>query len=578
MVNKSALRHRRSPEYIYPRDREHIAIRIMCARDEVSHVELIWWHRGQNELHEEAMSKGLADKFNEEWISLLEFNAEVKYIKYYFRITGTDESVCYIGETDIAETAPSDGYSFEFSSVGTGDTDDIPKWARGTVFYQIFPERFSDCGRNAGLHEYVEWDSLPDRDSFHGGNLRGIIEHIDYLVDLNVGCIYLNPIFKADFNHKYATTDYFIIDPDFGTEEDFRCLVNKCHDNGIRVMLDGVFNHTGIHFKPFIDVMEHKDSDYRDWFYIHSWPLDMDDLNYECVGDYCYMPKLNTGNPDVQDFILSVMSYWIEEYGIDGWRLDVADEVEGSLWTRARRMIRHEHPECLLLGETWGDAECLVGDCLKLDIMMNYQVRTAILDCIVKDSRPEMFMHMISTALLKYRRSVRLASYNLIGSHDTERVANNTDDGRKVNLAFAALFTLPGSPAIYYGDEIGMRGENDPGCRGGMVWNTAGQDSERLELVRALSRIKRGEEALREGDLHFIEADDSRGTVIYSRSVSDEEIIAVFNLSNECRNVELDLGEYEVKLSVGEQDYRTKSDGCISIAPVSCLILKRRRI
>lgn len=196
---------------------------------------------------------------------------------------------------------------------------EVPEWAKGQVYYQIFPERFKNGDTANDPEGCVPWGTPPTPENYMGGDLKGILEKLPYLRSLGVDCIYLNPIFQGDFNHKYATTDYFHVDPAFGTEEDLRELISQLHASGMKLLLDGVFNHTGIHFPPFADLLEKQEaSAYRDWFHVTKFPIETTPHHYECVGAYPYMPKLNTANPEVREYILSVMEYWIREFHIDG--------------------------------------------------------------------------------------------------------------------------------------------------------------------------------------------------------------------------------------------------------------------
>ena len=190
-----------------------------------------------------------------------------------------------------------------------------------------------------------------------GGDLRGIMKKLDHIQSLGATCLYLTPIFKAPANHKYDTADYYEIDPAFGTKEDLRALVTEIHRRGMRILLDGVFNHCGFFWPPFQDLLaEGESSRYRDWFFPHSLPVTTEPCNYDCVGHYKWMPKLNLANPATEEYFIEVGKYWIRNFDIDGWRLDVADEIPTAFWTAFSTAIRRLKPDALLLGETWGDA------------------------------------------------------------------------------------------------------------------------------------------------------------------------------------------------------------------------------
>ena len=312
-----------------------------------------------------------------------------------------------------------------------------------------------------------------------GGDLAGITQQLDYIQSLGVTCLYLTPIFRAPSNHKYDTADYFEIDPAFGTKDDLRRLVDGVHARGMRIILDGVFNHCGYWWDKFQDVVKNgKASPYRSWFFIHSYPVDAERQNYDCVGHYKWMPKLNLADPDARDYFFSVGRYWLEEFGIDGWRLDVADELPTAFLEAFAAAMRACKPDCILLGETWGDAGRLVS-ANRLDSAMNYLFRDAAAAWLAKDAlSASEFGCRLNRALALYPNETNLRMYNLLDSHDTARFLYEAGgDKARLRLAAALQMTFPGSPAIFYGDEVGLSGPNDPGCRMAMQWDagTAGQ-------------------------------------------------------------------------------------------------------
>jgi glycosidase len=367
----------------------------------------------------------------------------------------------------------------------------------------------------------------------------------------------------ADFNHKYATTDYYQIDPDFGTMDDFRHLVEAAHRRSIRIILDGVFNHVGCSFKPFADLVEKgSKSAYKKWFYVEEFPLTEDPLNYRCVGDYKFMPKLNFTCPDVRDYIIEVMLYWIQEAGIDGWRLDVADEVDLNFWSYARDRIKHVHPEILLLGETWGDGYALAGDGKKLDTVMNYLFKNAVTDFFGKKIiTATQFNHRINNALSKYPDIVNKSLYNHLDSHDTERfLTSSKADIASMQLAVAFQMTYIGSPAIFYGDEIGMEGGNDPLCRSGMIWDTSKQNTQLLSWYKTLIQIRKHELGLILGDYRTILVDEERNLFAFVRSYQDTHLYLVFNNSSARVKIEIPvLTQATCKSLLDHQSYELVS-------------------
>lgn len=390
---------------------------------------------------------------------------------------------------------------------------------------------------------------------------------MNYLEELGVECIYLNPIFKAEYNHKYATIDYFQIDPMFGDNELFRELVKTVHQKGIKIILDGVFNHSGIAFPAFQDVLKNQEkSKFRDWFLINRFPVEISSECYECVGAYPYMPKLNTAHPEVRAFILQVMEYWIQEYKIDGWRLDVADEVDESVWLKARILLKQKYPQTLLLGETWGSGLQLMNG-LEMDSIMNYTFRDAIRDFIAFARIDALTFHQRMQAMLaKYPDEMNLAMYLVLDSHDTERfLFDCQEDKRKLKLAMIIQMTFPGAPAIYYGDEIGLSGENDPDCRRCMVWQEGEQDHQLLQQYQAMIQLRKQEDCLRKGELtaNYVKA----GGYGYIRHQSEDAVYTIVNAGDTELEIELPVlkkGWYQDFLSGAQYASEELSESAIN--------------
>lgn len=353
----------------------------------------------------------------------------------------------------------------------------------------------------------MDWDTLPTRENMFGGNLAGICEKLEYIASLGVNAVYLCPIFKSNSNHRYHTVDYFEIDPVLGTFKDFDKLVKKAHKLGLRVILDGVFNHCSRGFFQFNSLMElGKNSPYVDWFHVHGWPLHAysGKPNYDCWWGYPALPKFNTDNPDVRDYLFSVGEYWMKR-GIDGWRLDVPNEIDDdSFWQEFRRRIKAINPEAYIVGEIWDEpSRWLQGD--QFDGVMNYPLRKAVLAYLF-DEKP--------IALAEFAKRLREAfpagrfgvPMNLLGSHDTIRLSSlPCSNLQRVKLALALLFFLPGAPCIYYGDEIGMLGGKDPDNRRSFPWDKFAemQKAPVYDYLKGLIALRNKERVLREGSLEI---------------------------------------------------------------------------
>lgn len=524
-MNASAVRHLSFYPYVQPLARNKVRFVLEAATDDLAACELFWWRRTEeSRKHRFPMCLRLSDGCREQWIAEVDFSEEIHYIKYSFALTDRDGNRAWLNAYGVGGVETTDG-SFELLQVNATDVLSVPEWAKGCIFYQIFPERFERHSSSRG--DLSPWDATPTRENYLGGSLRGIIGRLNHLSALGVECIYLNPIFEGDFNHKYATTDYFKIDPMFGTEADLAELVDRAHAMNIRVILDGVFNHCGIHFAPFRDLLKNGESSpYRDWFYPKQSPIEIDAACYECVGDYPYMPRLNGANSDVRKYVRNVLLYWLETAHIDGWRFDVADELDRHAATWWREEVKRRFPDALLLAETWGDASRLLGPD-GFDSAMNYLFRDATVDFFARDAIPaESLRRRLNGMLMRYPEEIDHAMYNLLGSHDTARFLTEANGEKwRLKLAMAFQMLFPGAPAIYYGDEIGMTGENDPGCRGGMAWDA--MDAELLDWQKDMIALRKRHPAIRTGDYAALFA---KGRLFaFERKTGDDRVTAIFN-------------------------------------------------
>ncbi|MFQ5516452.1 MAG: glycoside hydrolase family 13 protein [Acidimicrobiia bacterium] len=395
-----------------------------------------------------------------------------------------------------------------------------PSWVRDAVFYQIFPDRFARSGRTPQPAGLEPWDSPPSLHGYKGGDLAGITDRLDWLTDLGVDAVYLNPIFASASSHRYHTHDYFKIDPLLGNDAAFDAMLEGCHSRGLRVVLDGVFNHASRGFLPFNDLMENgASSPWRDWFIVHEWPVNgytTDPPSYEAWWGMAALPKLNTENPEVRTYLMGVAEHWLRR-GIDGWRLDVPEEIttEG-FWEEFRTRVRTVNPDAYLVGEVWGDATAWIGDGSRFDATMNYpfteaaiafavgsRVDLAVVEPVPYSVSPPLdgdgYSQRITRLLASYPDDTNLANLNLLGSHDTPRIRSVAGgDARSVELAMVLMLTFPGAPCIYYGDEVGLLGEHDPGCRGTFPWDDPDRwDRGILQTVKELIALRRSHSGLR---------------------------------------------------------------------------------
>lgn len=396
---------------------------------------------------------------------------------------------------------------------------ETPEWVQDAVFYQIFPERFADGDPTNNPPGTVDWYAAPASDNFFGGDLRGIRNKIPYLKELGVTAVYLNPVFCSHSNHKYNIYDYFRIDPVFGDNELFAQLIEDLHSAGIRVIMDMVYNHTAVDFEPFRDVMENgAASRYKDWYFFHDFPVRLEPPNYECWWGLWHMPKLNTGNPEVENYLFEATRYWLK-MGADGFRLDVPCEIPHEFWIKYRRLVKAINPEAYIVGEIWDDGgPWLAGD--QFDAVMNYCLRDEIVAFFARHQKDvRQFDTALARLRLAYPPQANRVMFNVLGSHDTKRIltiSEGSSDAAK--LAVLLQMTYPGAPCIYYGDEVGMEGGKDPQCRGGFPWDPARQNKEMSAWYHRLIALRNSYACLRTGGFRTIAADPANGIYAYLRT------------------------------------------------------------
>jgi cyclomaltodextrinase len=473
-------------------------------------------------------------------------------------------------------------------------TIDTPAWVQDAVFYQIFPDRFAASARVVKPGPLEPWSAPPTRHGFKGGDLPGITEHLDDLQELGITALYLTPIFQSASNHRYHAYDYLAVDPLLGGTDALRELLDACHARGMRVVLDGVFNHAGRGCWPFHHVLENgAASPYRDWFIFDQAALDagrpvrayptaderraleaggsveehmagavsLRQLGYRAWWDHPALPKWNIANPHVREYLLGVAEHWTR-FGIDGWRLDVPEEIDDpDFWREFRRRVRAINPDAYLVGEIWHEAPAwLQGD--RFDALMNYPLLEAVLgftagrhlDRATIAQQAELsrtvapldaagFAERLRRALTAYDPAVVAVQLNLLDSHDTPRfVSMAGGDRAALRLALLLVMTLPGAPCIYYGDEIGMEGRADPDCRRAFPWDRSSWDADLRGFVRRVIALRRAHPALRAaGSFRTVAA---RGmTHVHLRGGGGELFVVAINAGEAADRIELPLPE-----------------------------------
>lgn len=472
------------------------------------------------------------------------FECEIKTdytrVCYYFELTDFAGEKLFYDEYGFSQRISTNRTQyFQFPYLRKEDMISIPEWVNGIVMYHIFPDSFADGKRSISCEEKNIQEGDIQYHSNLGGTIKGIEENLDYIASLGANCIYINPIFKANSYHKYDTVDYMDIDPCFGTIEDFKELVKACHSKDIKVILDGVFNHCGPDFFAFKDVLKNGEkSKYVDWFYKLRFPIETKPIpNYEAFAYVAAMPKLNTGNPEVEKYCCDVGRFWIRECGIDGWRMDVANEINHDFFRAFRKAIKEENPESFLIGEIWEDSTIwLQGD--QFDSTMNYTFTNICKDFFgTEEISVSTFDARIHKMNRRYPRQVALAQMNFLDTHDVQRFksACNSDE-EKLKLALAYMVCAVGIPSVFYGDEKGIEGTTEPEYRSPMAWD---KQTELEDYYRQLLRVRRSTKALQKGNYKTVLCDDEKKLYMFSRTYEDETALIIFNMGNNAEEVSI---------------------------------------
>ncbi|MER2079197.1 glycoside hydrolase family 13 protein [Psychrobacillus psychrotolerans] len=559
-MEKTAIFHRPTDNFAYLLDDRTLQLRLKTKKNDVTSVSLIFgdpyiWRNGEWQFSKMPMNLVGNDGLHDYWET--EAFAATKRLRYGFQLTSLTEETIYT-EKGFFDSIPTDSdYYFCFPYLHENELFQAPQWVKDTVWYQIFPERFGNGNPSINPKNTKAWGSEPPAvNNFFGGDFAGVTAHLDHLTDIGVNGIYFTPVFEAASNHKYDTIDYMEIDPQFGDADALKELITQCHSRGIKVMLDAVFNHSGYYFPPFQDVLKNGESSlYKDWFHIHSFPvLGGEKPNYGAFGFVDSMPKLNTANPEVKKYLLEVGTYWINEFDIDGWRLDVANEVDQPFWREFRKTVKEAKPDVYILGEIWHDSmPWLRGD--QFDAVMNYPFKTNVLNLLAKNSiNSKQFAENMSKVYYSYPKTVFDFTFNLVGSHDTARILTECNDNINITKqVFTILLTFMGTPCIYYGDEIGLTGGQDPGCRECMDWDENNHQLELKNHIQTLIALRTKEKLLaNEGSITFVHPTEANGIFGYKKHNATKTIIVLLNPSSDEQQYALDRDQkYNILYSSG---------------------------
>ena len=546
----SAIFHDMDKRFCYAIDKDLFVIRVQVKKDDMKEVILHYEDKYIPMERKDTrmtlpMKKVATSQFHDYYEAQLQMH--LICLRYFFEFTDMQGEKVYYGNYEFdKECITNRDRMFDCpQNLREEEMFEVPQWAANKVVYQIFPSRFA----TTQPVDKELWYKAPitPMDDLHG-NLRGIIEHLDYIKDLGIDVVYLTPIFKSNSCHKYDTIDYYQVDPSFGTTEDLKELVQKSHERGMKVVLDAVYNHSGREFFAFQDILEKGEkSKYLDWYFIDELPPrgEWGEIpNFKCFGYYGGMPKLNLKNPEVEKYITDVACYWIKECDIDGWRLDVGDEISHFFWKNFRKAIKAVKKDMLIIGEIWHYAgDFLEGD--EWDTVMNYPFYLNLID-LLADEKINVSQFVQNLGYLKGRLNKKCypLMWNLIDSHDTARFLHLCNDNKKKqHLAAAFQLLLPGMPMVYYGDEYAMPGANDPDCRRGMYWDEEYQDKEMYNWYKKLMQIRKAHASIVEGEMIETITNDDDDTIVMIRKNGEETIAMLFN----CGNSAKEFNEYAEK-------------------------------
>ncbi len=569
-MNFAAILHETKSRYAYAVNKDTVHLRIKTAKNEVTNVYVLavdpfnWIPRNDgttiydfdvSSVQKMLMEREFETQYHDCWFVSVS-NIEWGRLKYCFIIENNAEKYIigsrqHIPYVDDAKVIYDLSNYFNYPYINFEDLYTAPKWVEKTIWYQIFPERFCngtpDDGRNV-----LPWgsDMMDGANKKFGGNLEGIIEKLDYIKESGFSGIYMTPIFNSPSSHKYDTTDYFQIDPEFGDNETFKILVEEAHKRGIRIMLDAVFNHCG-HNHPFWQdvLINGKSSKYYNCFFIEdpSFLIDSREEKDSSQNERCKakpkfrtfafaqnMPKWNTGNPLVREYLLDVACYWIKEYNIDGWRLDVSNEVSHDFWREFRKRVKSLKEDVYILGENWDDSYAwLHGD--QMDAVMNYEFSNSVWNYFKKDkygSSKKEFQFAIGRLLTQYPKPLTGFMFNLLDSHDTERFLNMIEGNHRLaKLAYLFLMSFPGSPSIYYGSEIGMIG-GEHSNRQCMVWDTEKWNMDLFEFIKSIVYLRKEHDSFTSADLEWIDVKDKESVICYKKTSNHEKTYIIWNNSD----------------------------------------------
>ncbi len=540
-MNKYAIYHTPDSEYAYPLDENTLRLVLKTARGErFKEVSVLWNNKydfaGRRNFTQ--MQHVCSDALHDYYVCDLS-SADARFA-YVFLLTLPNDEEYYFSEEGVtSEYDFKHGYYtfFQYPFINAADIITPVPWARDAVVYQIFVDRFRR-GDTEKDDTYITqaWEQVPGAKDFAGGDLKGIAEKLDTIKEMGFNALYLTPIFRSPSNHKYNVTDYHAVDPMFGSDEDLRGLLAAAHKCGVRVILDAVFNHCDVSHAFFRDVMEKgRSSKYYDWFIVHGeTPVKYGDraCNYEIFADCPYMPKWNTSNPNVREYLIRIALAYLSR-GVDGLRLDVADEVSHTFWRELRAAVKEKYPETLLIGEVWHENGMYLGGD-EFDGVMNYKLQKIFADYFANGTLSAgEAADKINRVVMRHRRQTNGMMLNFLDNHDTPRFLRLCGENESLlRAALVALYFSVGMPCVLYGTELPLTGDGDPDCRRTYDWAAKPRHALFLrELARTRTLLPDGEfYAGAEGGVLTLvrENETERAAAYFGRAKTEGEVIFEF--------------------------------------------------
>jgi cyclomaltodextrinase len=573
-MNKHAIYHITETPYAYGKDLNTLIIRIRTAKDDIKKCNIYYkdrynWQDPYAVIEMKITAQADLFDYFETMVSV-----DKNRYRYYFELIDLNNDKIYFDERGFRDTALTlkDNTAFQFAYLAQGDLYEEATWLQESVVYQIFPDRFCNGDESNDPDNIKPWGTPVKAESIFGGDIKGIIDKLDYLEVLGVNLIYLTPIFKSTSNHKYNTADYYDIDPQFGTLDAAKELIKKCHEKGMKIIFDAVFNHSGSDFFAFEDLLKkQEESKYKDWYFVYNFPVSTAKVNYYTFANgISKMPKLNTHNKEVREYLLKVGEYWVSEMEIDGWRLDVCDEIDHDFWRAFSKVVKAANKDAVVVGEIMHEANSfLKGD--QMDSIMNYPFKSALVDFFAKRSiEVDQFDNILSSNRTLYMSSITRQLWNLIGSHDTKRFLTECENKiDRMKLAIAFQFCYQGVPYIYYGDEIGLDGGDDPQCRKCMVWDVENQNTELFDLYKTMISIRKNNKSLIYGGYKKHYCKDN--VLVFERSYEGENLLIAINNNDDEYNVNLSLNFTTIDIFTSEE---VQFNNGLILAPMEFRIFK----